>query len=80
LEGEVTLGDIERCKLRANALDRASTACLTIGVLAPIAASIYAAPNPTANYWLYGLSVIGWFLAALTLHYWSYATLRKIDI
>ena len=31
----------ERLKLTANALDRASTSFLTIGVLAPVAASIY---------------------------------------
>lgn len=31
----------ERTKLTANALDRASTACLTVGALGPAAASLY---------------------------------------
>jgi len=31
----------ETLKLQANALDRASTACLTVGVLAPVAAATY---------------------------------------
>lgn len=31
----------ERVKLLANALDRASTACVTVGVLGPIAAVLY---------------------------------------
>jgi hypothetical protein len=33
--------DNERTKLLANALDRASTACLTVGVVAPFAAALY---------------------------------------
>lgn len=75
----MTLREIERCKLRAGALDRASTACLTIGVFAPIAAAVYASPTPSPNYWLYGLTALGWLLAALALHYWAYVTLRGID-
>lgn len=31
----------ERIKLTANALDRASTACFTVGVLGPTVASLY---------------------------------------
>lgn len=75
----MTLGEIERCKLRANALDRASTACLTIGVFAPIAAAVYAQPNLTPNYWFYAISAVSWFLAALVLHFLAYATLQGID-
>ena len=32
----------ERTKLLANALDRASTACLAVGILAPLAAAMQA--------------------------------------
>jgi hypothetical protein len=33
--------DNERTKLLANALDRASTACLTVGIITPLAGYIY---------------------------------------
>jgi hypothetical protein len=38
----------ERTKLLANALDRASTASLTVGVLAPIAAALYTSASASA--------------------------------
>ncbi|HRO10322.1 hypothetical protein [Amaricoccus sp.] len=56
----------ERTKLLANALDRASTACLAVGVLAPLAAvSHVAAPQFSLGLIV---SLIGWFLAAIVLH------------
>jgi hypothetical protein len=33
--------DDEQTKLRANAIDRASTACVTIGVATPVAGFVY---------------------------------------
>jgi hypothetical protein len=36
----------ERTKLFANALDRASTACFTVGVLSPIVAALYGVGGP----------------------------------
>ncbi len=59
----------ERTKLLANALDRASTACLTVGVFAPAAAVFYnltgnAASNP-AIYWV---GTFVWLFAAVLLH------------
>jgi hypothetical protein len=35
-----SLVDNEGLKLRANAIDRASTACITVGAIAPIAALV----------------------------------------
>ncbi len=60
----------ERTKLTANALDRASTACLTVGVLGPAAAALYGLGNvttPPANV----LIIIGsglWLVASAMLH------------
>lgn len=39
----------EQTKYIANACDRASTSCLTVGVLAPIAAAIYAPTGSIGN-------------------------------
>lgn len=58
--------DNERTKLFANALDRASTACLAVGIFAPLSGlsrgdaffSIAAS-----------VAIVGWFTAAVMLHY-----------
>jgi len=56
----------ERTKLLANALDRASTACLAVGILAPLAAAMQAqAPRFTL---VLTVSLMGWFAAAIMLH------------
>lgn len=60
----------ERTKLTANALDRTSTACLTVGVLGPAAAALYGLGSMTtasAN----ALIIVGsgfWLIAAAMLH------------
>ena len=54
----------ERTKLLANALDRASTACLAVGVLGQ-ALSL----PPADRLWVSLLSPAGWILAALGLHF-----------
>ncbi|BDA83442.1 hypothetical protein Sa4125_09840 [Aureimonas sp. SA4125] len=66
----MTLVRNEQTKLTAQAFDRASTACLTVGVIAPVAATFYNVGNSSV-----GLStlVIGtsiWLGAAIALH-WS---------
>lgn len=58
----------ERTKLLANALDRASTACVTVGILAPIAAVIYGLPGNSPPVWLFILATIFWLFAAVVLH------------
>jgi hypothetical protein len=62
--------DIEKTKLIANALDRASTACFTVGIATPLAGLLY-------NFGNFGLYVSvprmafglgGWLIAAIALH------------
>lgn len=60
----------ERTKLLANALDRATTVCLTVGIATPFAGFLYnfgdfgAAPSPAAL----GVGMGGWLLGATLLH------------
>ncbi|WP_375455906.1 hypothetical protein [uncultured Methylobacterium sp.] len=60
----------ERAKLLANALDRASTACVTVGILGPTAAALYGlgAALPGRDGAFYTGTAIFWLLAALLLH------------
>ncbi|TPG41937.1 hypothetical protein EAH89_28230 [Roseomonas nepalensis] len=67
----------ERTKLLANALDRASTACVTVGVLAPMAAVLYTGSQPSP--WLLGLGVLAWLVVARALHGMAAATLARIE-
>jgi multisubunit Na+/H+ antiporter MnhG subunit len=60
--------DNERTKLLANALDRASTACLTVGVLAPVAAVLYNVSGTQTAAWVFVLGAVIWLLAAVALH------------
>jgi hypothetical protein len=56
----------EHTKLAANALDRASTACLAIGIFAPVAGVVQSdALRFTAGL---TLSLAGWFAAGIVLH------------
>lgn len=59
----------ERTKLLANALDRASTACLAVGVFGPAAAILYDVGAAAHAHGIF-LAVGGfvWLLAAVTLH------------
>jgi hypothetical protein len=56
----------EKIKLYANALDRASTACLTLGVFGPLTAHYIQGTG--ALTWQNAVTVIAWWLAGLTLH------------
>jgi len=59
--------DNERTKLTANALDRASTACLAIGIFAPLSALFQEqAIVPT---YLLATSFLGWLATAIVLHF-----------
>lgn len=53
----------ERTKLLANSFDRASTACLAVGVLGS-ALDL----SPTSQIWANLLSPAGWIFAAVILH------------
>lgn len=59
----MSLVENERTKLLANALDRASTACVTVGLLAPIAAVIYGASGTAVTPWTFALGGVIWLLA-----------------
>jgi hypothetical protein len=57
----------ERTKLLAAALDRVSTACVTIGVLGPLAAYLYGVGSVIASGVLL-FSTFAWIAAAIGLH------------
>ena len=58
----------ERRKLLANALDRISTACVTLGIIAPLAAATYGPSllGLPAQFYLIGGG--SWLLAGIALH------------
>ena len=58
----------EKTKLLAAALDRASTACVTVGILAPMAAVIYGLPGNSSPVWAFILATVFWLFAAVVLH------------
>jgi hypothetical protein len=64
---KVTDAEREQIKLRAAALDRASTSCTTIGVLGPLAGAFGAATSATEAS-LFVASFL-YLRAALILHY-----------
>ncbi|TCR01137.1 hypothetical protein EDF70_105143 [Neorhizobium sp. JUb45] len=68
----------EQTKYIANAFDRASTSCLTVGVFAPIAAAIYTPMGSSAH--VYPLVFFGvcWLFAAAILHLSGKAILRRM--
>jgi hypothetical protein len=79
LGGNVGVTDAEReqIKLRAAALDRISTACTTIGVLAPLAGTFLNAATPTESSLFVACFI--YLGAALILHYAAIYTLDGLD-
>jgi len=64
----VSLVHNERTKLLANALDRASTACVAAGLIAPaVGISNHAAGAPPLT-WATALGTTIWLCAAVALH------------
>ena len=59
----------ERTKLLAGALDRASTARFTVGVLAPTAAALYGAGTFGLEPLAAAAIALVWILAAVALHW-----------
>jgi hypothetical protein len=72
--------DDEKIKLVANALDRASTACLAVGVIAPLAAALYEMdPNGRAATAVLALGALIWLAAAIALHLAARWTLNRLS-
>jgi hypothetical protein len=77
--GNLNTAEIEQTKLLANAFDRASTACFTVGVLTPLAGFAYG----VAAFAIIDLSriaavLLGWLLSALVLRYIASRTLKRL--
>lgn len=71
----------EQTKLLANALDRASTACFTVGIVTPIAGFLYnignfrgLVPVPAL-----ALGLVGWILGAIALHLLARRVLKGLQ-
>ena len=58
----------ERLKLVAGALDRASTACIAVGLIAPVSAAIYQVALPQTGIGIFIVGAVIWILAAAGLH------------
>jgi hypothetical protein len=78
LGGAMSLVHNEQTKLLANALDRASTACLTVGILAPIAAAVYTSSGIFPNPVVVVAGVASWTTAAFVLHMTARRVLRRL--
>ena len=66
----MSLIDNERTKLLANAFDRASTACFTVGIATPLAGYLYGVMNFTQTVdrvWL-AFTVFAWLSGTVALH------------
>ncbi|WP_199194893.1 hypothetical protein [Phyllobacterium phragmitis] len=70
----------ERTKLLAYALDRASTACFTVGIATPVAAYLYNVDNVdnTISHARLMLGLVGWLMASAVLHYLGTRVLRGL--
>lgn len=73
------LSGTERVKLLASWLDRASTAMLTVGVFAPLAAAIYTDSRFTLSVWVYFFGGIFWLSGAYVLHWLAMQVLGRLD-
>jgi 1,4-dihydroxy-2-naphthoate octaprenyltransferase len=71
--------EIEQTKLLANAFDRTSTACITVGVVTPVAAILYGFGSNAIQFGLVATGYfIGWLTIAVALHYMARRILRKL--
>ena len=74
----MSLVDNERTKLTANWLDRAGTAAFTIGVIAPLAATMYGYPSPPTSVGNLLLGIVVWFLLSVSLHFLARLVLKRL--
>src|SRR5687768_12081512 len=70
----------ERWKLLANALDRASTACIAVGVFGPAVAALYDLGGASAMAGgLFGVAASAfWLVAAVVLHFLAQYVLGRL--
>ncbi|WP_235890997.1 hypothetical protein [Pararhizobium mangrovi] len=69
----------ERTRMIANALDRLSTAFLTVGVLAPAASEIYGNVRVAESLGVWTpFIVVAWFLSAIALHLTAHLVLGDL--
>jgi hypothetical protein len=74
----VSLIHNERTKLTANWLDRAGTAAITLGVIAPLAAAVFGYGTPTLSERKLAIGIAFWFLAGVALHVVARLLLRRL--
>jgi hypothetical protein len=77
----MNLVDNERIKLLANAFDRASTACFTVGIATTVAGFVYSIGGfrGTIGYSTMALSLAGWFVVAVGLHLYASRLLKRLQ-
>ena len=77
----MTPAQIEQTKLLANAMDRASTACFTVGIATPIAGYVYnvAGFGTSIDPWRFLAGLASWIVGAIALHYVARQVLKGLD-
>jgi hypothetical protein len=68
----------ERLKLLANALDRASTSCVTIGFIAPMAAAVYGGGALGLSAGFFVIAGVSWILLGVGLHLLAHQVLGAL--
>ena len=71
--------EIERLRLLANSFDRASTAMLTVGIFAPLAAAMYTRLPEAAPIAAYALGYVFWLAGAYIFHRLATRTLERLS-
>lgn len=76
----MTESEREQTKLLANALDRASTACFTVGIATPLAGFLYnvAGFRGGIDPLELALGLAGWLIGAIVLHLMARRVLRGL--
>ncbi len=66
----MTPAETEKTKLITNALDRASTACFTVGIATPLAGYVYDVSGFRSSIGVAELlgGLAGWLIVAISLH------------
>ncbi|MBI4922331.1 MAG: hypothetical protein HY834_11320 [Devosia nanyangense] len=68
----------ERLKLLANALDRTSTACFTVGGIVPLATVVFANGTIALPFGYFAVAATCWILFGIGLHLLAQEALRGL--